>query len=226
MKSIAELEGRLGYHFRDETLINTALTHPSYGGDHAAAHYQRLEFLGDAVLELAVSRYLYLEKPDFPEGQLTRLRASLVREETLCEVARELGLGPCILLSAGEEKSGGRDKPSILSDVMEAVIAAVYLDGGAEAAFSLVQRALGKRLGEGAAFDALDYKTRLQEHTQQHGGSMPEYRLVSTDGPAHQPVFTVEVLLDGAVIGRGSGKSKRDAQQEAAREALASLAGP
>ena len=132
----------LDYRFRDARLLETALTHPSYGGDYHVPHYQRLEFLGDAVLELAVSRYLFSELPAVDEGKLTRIRAEIVREETLCQAARQLKLGSLIRLSVGEERSGGRDKPSILADVMEAVFAAVYLDGGIEEALRVIYRAL------------------------------------------------------------------------------------
>jgi len=213
------LQERLGYHFRDASLLLTALTHPSYGGDYHTEHYQRLEFLGDAVLELAVSRYLYLERPLLTEGQLSRLRSSLVREETLCEVARSYGIGPMMRLSVGEERGGGREKPSILADVMEAVIAAVYLDGGMEAAFALVLRALGDRLDDDDP-DALDAKTRLQEVLQADGGDAPVYELTGVEGPPHLPVFHMRVMAGDRVLGTGSGRSKRLAQQYAARAAL------
>jgi ribonuclease-3 len=219
---LGALEARLGYTFRDRSLLETALTHPSYGGDYHTEHYQRLEFLGDAVLELAVSRYLYLERPRLSEGQLSRLRSSLVREEALCEVARGFDLGALVRLSVGEERGGGRDKPSILADVMEAVIAAVYLDGGADEAFLLVRRALGERLDDDDP-DALDAKTRLQEVLQAGGGEAPVYELTGVDGPPHLPVFHMRVMLGDRELGRGSGSSKRQAQQYAARAALKKL---
>ena len=153
-----ELCEKLGYAFRNPKLLETALTHPSFGGDHHVPHYQRLEFLGDAVLELAVSDYLYRELPDVDEGKLTRIRAALVREETLCSAARRIGLGRFIRLSVGEERSGGRDKPSILSDVMEAVFAAVYLDGGFGCAVEVVSRVLGSELRPQSRGDHLDSK--------------------------------------------------------------------
>jgi len=222
MTGLNELQERLGYRFHDEALLLTALTHPSYGGDYHTEHYQRLEFLGDAVLELAVSRYLYLERPQLTEGQLSRLRSSLVREETLCEAARGYGLGALIRLSVGEERGGGRDKPSILADVMESVIAAVYLDGGMDEAFGLVVRALGDRLDDDDP-DALDAKTRLQEVLQAGGGEAPAYELTGVDGPPHLPVFHMRVLVGETELGRGSGPSKRQAQQYAARAALKNL---
>lgn len=219
-----ELMQKLGYRFRDEALLQMALTHPSYGAEHAVPNYQRLEFLGDAVLELCVSQYLYRELPDQPEGRLTRIRAALVREESLMLSAQAFGLGPMVLLSMGEEKSGGREKPSILSDVMEAIIAAVYLDGGIEAAFALVRRALGDRLSDpGNDEDPLDFKSRLQELVQQGGAPTPTYEMLESCGPAHLPSFSMRVMLGDGEIGRGSGTSKRAAQQEAARDALSRM---
>lgn len=213
------LQRALGYAFRDNGLMTTALTHPSYGSDHHAPHYQRLEFLGDAVLELSVSRILYFELPGVDEGRLTRLRAELVREETLYRIAQKLDLGRYIRLSVGEERSGGRDKPSILSDVTEALIAAVYLDGGFDAAFGLVSRLYDGMITPDALRDTLDAKTRLQEITQK-AGLMPAYEQVSMEGPPHAPVFTYRVLAGGEILGRGAGRSKQAAQQEAARAAL------
>lgn len=213
------LQRALGYAFRDNGLMTTALTHPSYGSDHHAPHYQRLEFLGDAVLELSISRILYFELPGVDEGRLTRLRAELVREETLYRIAQNLNLGRYIRLSVGEERSGGRDKPSILSDVTEALIAAVYLDGGFDAAFGLVSRLYEGMITPDALRDTLDAKTRLQEITQK-AGLMPAYEQVSMEGPPHAPVFTYQVLAGGEILGRGAGRSKQAAQQEAARAAL------
>lgn len=211
---------KLGYRFKDMKLLTIALTHPSYGSDHHTAHYQRLEFLGDAVLELAISRYLFEKMPQGSEGRMTRVRAALVREESLAEAARALEIGRLIRLSVGEERSGGREKNSILSDVMEAVIAAVYLDGGLEEATALVYRALGaqlKSVSEGS--DALDGKSRLQELLQRDG-RMPVYEFISMEGPAHAPTFSYRVLVDGVSRGEGSGNSKQAAQQQAARNAL------
>ena len=162
---------KLGYTFKDIKLLETALTHPSFGGDHHVPHYQRLEFLGDAVLELAISRYLFFEFPEVDEGKLTRIRAGLVREETLCRAARRLELGKFIRLSVGEDRSGGREKPSILCDVMEAVLAAVYLDGGFECAVDVIRRALADELHPQMLEDHLDAKSRLQEVL--HGRTAP-----------------------------------------------------
>lgn len=221
MKALGD---KLGYTFRDNKLLETALTHPSFGGDHHVPHYQRLEFLGDAVLELAISRHLFFEFPEVDEGKLTRIRAGLVREETLCRAARRLALGRHIRLSVGEDRSGGRDKPSILCDVMEAVFAAVYLDGGFDAACDVIRRALGDDLHPDMLEDHLDAKSRLQELLQRDG-DMPVYEFLSMDGPPHAPQFRYSVKLKGRVLGEGVGTSKQNAQQSAARDALDKLDG-
>ena len=213
------LEERLGHAFQNRKLLETALTHPSFGGDHHVPHYQRLEFLGDAVLELAVSRYLYFELPEVDEGKLTRIRAALVREESLNRAARRIGLGEFIRLSVGEERSGGREKPSILSDVMEAVLAAVYLDAGFDEAVRIIGMVLGEELRPEVLKDHLDAKSRLQELMQREG-RMPSYDYLSMEGPPHAPVFAYRVMDGDQELGRGSGTSKQNAQQAAARDAL------
>lgn len=217
--NMSVLEDRLGHRFRDRKLLETALTHPSFGGDHHVPHYQRLEFLGDAVLELAVSRYLYFELPEVDEGKLTRIRAALVREESLNRAARRIGLGEFIRLSVGEERSGGREKPSILSDVMEAVLAAVYLDAGFDEAVRIIGMVLGEELRPEVLKDHLDAKSRLQELMQREG-RMPSYDYLSMEGPPHAPVFSYRVMDGEQELGRGSGTSKQNAQQAAARDAL------
>ena len=209
----------LGYSFRNRELLVTALTHPSYGGDHHVPHYQRLEFLGDAVLELTMSEYLFEKLPEVDEGKLTRIRAAIVREETLARAAKRISLGRYIRLSVGEERTGGRAKASILSDVMEAIFAAVYLDGGFECAKRAILCAMKEELNPETLQDHLDAKSRLQE-TMQKDGAMPEYRYVSMEGPAHAPVFHYQVYLGDRLLGKGSGTSKQSAQQEAARDAL------
>ena len=215
------LEKRIGYRFNQKDLLETALTHPSYTGEHSAPHYQRLEFLGDAVLQLVVSEYLFSEFPDIPEGQLTARRSALVREETLCEAARAYDLSRYLRLSWGEDKSGGREKCSILADVMEAVIAAVYLDGGAECAFALVMRTLFAHKLE--ALDISDAKTRLQEWAQSQKLETPEYFLLSEIGPDHDKEFVMAVSLGGERLAKGKRKSKKQAQQRAAHNALSKL---
>ena len=217
--NIKDLEAKLNYRFKDPKLLETALTHPSFGGDHHVPHYQRLEFLGDAVLELAVSRYLFFELPEVDEGKLTRIRAYLVREETLCRAASRLGLGNFIRLSVGEERSGGRSKPSILCDVAEAVLAAVYLDGGFDAAVQIISMILKDELRPEVLKDHLDAKSRLQELMQRDGG-MPAYEFISVEGPPHAPVFSYRVMDGDRELGSGKGTSKQNAQQAAARDAL------
>lgn len=219
------LMNRLGYQFKDETLLLTALTHPSMNGERRLPNYQRLEFLGDAVLELAVSRYLFTHYPHVQEGKLTFARARLVREETLFAAAAQFDLGRFIRLAPGEEHTGGRKKPSIVSDVMEAVFAAVYLDGGYEAAERLILFALKDALSGDPFQNVTDFKSRLQMLTQKKGGPAPTYELVSSSGEAHRPTFTMRVLLNGDCLAEGSGSSKQAAQQQAAQIAYNKLKG-
>ena len=214
MKNLDSLQKALGYSFRDERLLRLALTHPSAG---LPEDNQRLEFLGDAVLQLCVSVALYGRHPADQEGSLTQLRQALVREETLAEAANRLEIGEYLRFDKGEAASGGGHKPSVLCDAMEAVLAAVYLDGGWEAAAALCARALNNFA---APPREKNWKSLLQEKTQQHGGCTPEYRIVSQDGPAPARVFTAEVLLRGVVAGSGTGGTKKQAEQEAARAAM------
>lgn len=217
--NIREIEAKLGYHFENPKLLETALTHPSFGGDHHVPHYQRLEFLGDAVLELAISRYLFFELPEVDEGKLTRIRAYIVREETLCRAAQRLGLDEQIRLSVGEERSGGRKKPSILCDVLESMLAAVYLDGGFDEAVRIIALALKEELRPEVLKDHLDAKSRLQELLQRDG-RMPKYEFVAMEGPPHAPTFSYRVMEGERELGAGQGTSKQNAQQAAARDAL------
>jgi len=220
MYGIAEA---LNYTFKDESLLITALTHPSYGSDHGVEHYQRLEFLGDAVLQMAITRHLFEKHPDVGEGRLTRARASIVCETSLAKAAEAIGVGAHIRLSVGEERSGGRKKPSILADAMEAVFGAVYLDGGAAAASRVVRRALAGQLSEVSIGERADAKSHLQILLQREQRSDPIYELIATQGPPHQPVFTVRITVDGMALGEGEGHTKQSAGQAAARAALASL---
>ena len=223
---MTELETRLGHRFKDASLLETALTHSSYANENAAAHCpcnERLEFLGDSVLGVTVADHLYRQYPDMPEGRMTRLRAELVCEQSLHRVARELDLGRCLRLGKGEEHNGGRERPSILSDAVEALIAAIYLDGGMEPAAAFIRSALLSELGavEPAAYT--DFKTALQEHVQRESGHTLSYELVDEQGPDHAKVFTVRVLIDGGDAGRGEGRTKKEAEQAAARNALEAL---
>lgn len=208
----------LGVRFANPELLTMATTHPSYALQHDVQGNQRLEFLGDAVLQLCVSRRLYELFPDLPEGQLSRRRAALVCEASLCEAARRFDLGEALMLDRGETLTGGRTKPSVLADTMEAVIAAVYLDGGIEAATALVDRVIVDYARQDMAHT--DAKTELQEHLQAQGKPAPEYQTVQEEGPAHARLFTVQVCISGAVAGEGQGASKKQAQQQAARRAL------
>ncbi len=217
-----ELERAIGYAFADASLLDLALTHPSYALSRRSPDNQRLEFLGDAVLELCVSRVLYRRFPSLREGQLTRRRAALVCEGSLARAARRFGLGAYLKLDRGEEIVGGRENPSILADAMEAVLAAVYLDGGMDAAQGLVDRMLGDyEPGEQVERDA---KSRLQEVLQGLGEDAPTYEIVAQDGPPHARVFTAVALrADGTRLGSGQGARKQRAEEAAAAMALRAL---
>jgi ribonuclease-3 len=225
---IRKIERRLGYRFRDPDLLVTALTHRSHAyerTDNERTNYERLEFLGDAMLGFLVSEWLYGDDGHAPEGVLTRRRQTVVRTSTLAETAREIGLAQAIRLGRGEERTGGREKPSLMADTFEAVLGAIYLDGGVRSARLFVRRHLGgaleaTRLSREASDD---YKTRLQETIQAKLRRTPRYRIVATTGPAHALLFRVEVLINGRVVGNGSGTNRKRAEQEAARDALRHL---
>ncbi|MFQ5523226.1 MAG: ribonuclease III [Acidimicrobiia bacterium] len=217
------LEERLGYVFSNPRLLRLALTHRSVSSeDPTRQDNERLEFLGDAVLQLVITDLLYRGWPELPEGHMAKVRASVVSRPTLAEVARELDLGDFLELAPGEEATGGREKDSILADSLEAVIGAVYLDGGIEAAGRLVLRFWEDRVGERAKKPGIkDYKTRLQEALAQ-SGRRPEY-VVEGSGPDHDRRFTAVASVDDRILGRGMGRSKKEAEQAAAREALKTL---
>ena len=221
------LEKKLGYTFRDPSLLRAALYHSSYANEHRAAGIrsnERLEFLGDAVLGFVTAEYLYAKHPDLPEGDLTRRRAALVCEESLHEVAQALDLGSCLQLGRGEEQGGGRHRPSILADAAESVFAAVYLDGGMDAARDLIYRVLlDKEREEQVEERRRDYKTELQELVQRKSGSTLNYRMVGSDGPDHAKVFEAAALLNGEEFSTGTGRSKKEAEQSAACAALEHL---
>lgn len=215
-----ELQAALGWTFTDPGHLEAALVHRSFCAEHLDIQSnERLEFLGDAVLGLAVTDFVYEQYPDLPEGELAKLRASVVNAEVLAEIAAELHIGPELSLGKGEDASGGRDKPSILADAMEAVIAAVYLDGGWEAAEAFVLRLLGERIREGAAGPGgHDFKTRLQELAARRYEQLPRYQ-VRAEGPDHSKHFFASVRIEGEVLGEGEGRSKKQAEQAAARVA-------
>ncbi len=223
---MTELETRLGHRFRDPSLLETALTHSSYANENKAAHCvcnERLEFLGDSVLGITVADYLYRHYGDMPEGRMTRLRAELVCEQSLYRAACRLGLGDHLRLGRGEEHNGGRTRPSILSDAMEAVIAALYLDAGMETASAFIRRCLLDELGPMEPAFTTDFKTALQELVQRQNGQILTYELVGEEGPDHAKTFSVQVRLNGEVLGRGAGRTKKEAEQAAAENALGAL---
>ena len=222
-----ELEKKLNYTFRNPALLSEALSHSSYANEHRSAHLnsnERLEFLGDSVLGFVTAEFLFAAHPDLPEGDLTRIRAALVCEQSLYEVARKLDLGRYLKLGRGEEAGGGRERTSILADATEAVFAAVYLDGGIQAASALIHRVLlSAEREEEVEERRRDYKPALQELVQRQADQVLTYRMVGEHGPDHAKIFSAEVLLNGKGIGSGSGHSKKEAEQAAARSALALL---
>lgn len=217
-----KLEEKIGYHFRDRDLLQTALTHSSYANEkHGEAQsYERLEFLGDSILGLVTAEFLYTHEPCLPEGRMTRLRAELVCEVSLHKTALELGLGRYMRLGRGEEHTGGRERPSILADMVEAIIAALYLDSGMEQARRFIMARILRDVEFGGGHRSADYKTQLQELVQRKSNQVISYRLTSESGPDHDKTFTFEVLINGEASGAGSGKTKKEAEQMAARKAL------
>lgn len=227
----AALEGALGYRFADRGLLEHALTHRSRAHEDASggvADNESLEFLGDAVLGLVIADLLFREFPEHDEGWKSKVKATLVSAPTLARLGEQLDLGTYLLLGRGEEKSGGRRKPSLLADTFEAVVAAIYLDGGLSAAAAFIEAGFRSALDgvrSRGASDAIaaDAKSALQEWLQARGRHLPEYRLVAEAGPDHRKVFTVEVRAGGEGIARGEGRSKKEAEQQAARRALDGL---
>ena len=220
------LEERIGYRFKNPGLLNNALTHSSYSNENrslAVPCNERLEFLGDAVVGFIVAGYLYGKFPNLPEGRMTRLRAELVCERGLNDVSQAIGLGEYLLLGHGESLNGGRERPSINADAVEALIAAIYLDGGLSAAEKFIRKFIIDVFEAGNSHPERDYKSELQELIQQKSGQVLEYRHVSESGPDHMKVFTVEVALNGSSVSRAEGRSKKDAEQHAAAAALEAL---
>ena len=222
---IKDLENAIGYQFRNITLLQNALAHSSYANERwhdSLMSNERLEFLGDSILGMVVAEYLYRNFPDRPEGELTRMRADMVCEQSLAAVANGFGLGAHMLLGHGEEQGGGRTRPSILADAVESVIAAAFLDGGMEAAAGIIQRFILTNVPVTKLHNK-DYKTGLQELVQQKKNQVLSYALVGESGPDHDKSFLVEVSLNGKVVGKGSGSSKKRAEQDAARSAMENL---
>lgn len=216
-----KLQEKINYQFKDISLLEHALTHSSYANEHSNEFLsnERLEFLGDAVLGITAAEYLFTNFPKVPEGELSKLRASLVCEQSLYSFAEEIELGEFLILGKGEANSGGKQRPSILADAFEAVIAAIYLDGGMESARKHILRFLSNALVQHKE-TFHDYKTELQEIVQKNKEEQVSYVLVGETGPDHDKRFEVEVHLNSNVIGKGIGRSKKLAEQEAAREAL------
>lgn len=222
---IKDLEIAIGYRFKNIQLLQNALTHSSYANErwhNSLLSNERLEFLGDSVLGMLVAEYLYRNFPNRPEGELTRMRADMVCEQTLAAAANRIGIGDHLLLGHGEEQGGGRKRNSILADAMESVIAACFLDGGMGAALKVVQQFILVEVPVTKLHNA-DYKTKLQELVQQKKNQVLTYRLTGQSGPDHDKQFDVEVSLNGQVIGTGSGSSKKRAEQMAARSAIEQL---
>ena len=215
----------LGFTFRDRELLRTALTHPSRSDSGTRyTHYERLEFLGDSVLGLLVTDHLFRAYPDLPEGRMTKVRSSFVSGTSLARLADKIGLSDAVIVGPGAESMREEHVPSLLADSFEAVLAAVYLDQGLEAARDFLFRVLTPEVIEEAIAEAHeDPKNLLQEHTQALDGRLPEYRIVVVDGPPHDRVFTAEVEVGGEVLGTGTGASKKDAQRRAAQRALDAL---
>ena len=229
-RDIRSLENTLGYTFKDSSLLTRALTHSSHSNESGLKNHhmycnERLEFLGDSVLSLITSNYLYSKFSDCPEGELTRMRAEVVCERALSGYANEIGLGNYLLLGVGEEKNNGRNRKSILADAFEALLAAIYLDAG-ESGMETVEKFLLpfiekeiENIGKSKGFSG-DPKSLLQQFVQQAEGDFLEYIVVDQSGPDHMKIFKVEARLNSNVIGRGQGRSKREAEQNAAKEAL------
>lgn len=218
---LEELQAKIGYNFKDVSLLKQALTHSSFSNEqkiNKLKNYERLEFLGDAVLELVSSEFLFKENPKLPEGELTKLRASMVCEPALAYCAKDIELGSYILLGKGEEATGGRQRDSITSDVMEAVIGAIFLDGGLEPAKNHILKFILSDLDNKKLF--YDSKTILQEMVQKEGGDVLHYELLSETGPDHDKTFSVVAKVGDKVVGRGAGRTKKAAEQNAAYQAI------
>ena len=222
---LKDLEAAIGYRFKNISLLQNALAHSSYANERwhsSLMSNERLEFLGDSILGMLVADHLYRNFPDRPEGELTRMRADMVCEHTLATVANKIDLGTHLLLGHGEERLGGRSRESILADAVESVIAACFLDGGLEAAAQFVQKYILVEVPV-SRLNNMDYKTALQELVQQKKNQVLTYTLVGQSGPDHDKQFDVEVSLNGAVVGCGSGRSKKRAEQMAAKSAIEKL---
>jgi len=223
---IKDFQIKIGITIENERLLKQAFTHSSYVNEHRRKPFEdneRLEFLGDAVLELTVSQFLYKKYPTMTEGELTKLRAAIVCEPSLVAFANELEFGKLILLGKGEEMTGGRERPALLADVFEAFIGALYLDQGIERVIEFLEKIVFPKINAGAFSHVMDFKSQLQELIQRDGTGMIEYRVLQEKGPAHNKEFISRVSLNGEELGIGTGKSKKEAEQHAAQMALSVL---
>ncbi|MFS0656053.1 ribonuclease III [Bacillus sp. 179-C3.3 HS] len=226
LEQFREFQQRISVHFKNEKLLYQAFTHSSYVNEHRKKPYEdneRLEFLGDAVLELTISQFLFAKYPAMSEGDLTKLRAAIVCEPSLVSLAHELSFGDLVLLGKGEEMTGGRKRPALLADVFEAFIGALYLDQGLAPVETFLEAFVYPKINDGAFSHVMDFKSQLQEFVQRDGKGVLEYRILHEKGPAHNREFEANVSLRGEVLGVGNGRSKKEAEQHAAQEALAKL---
>ncbi|PWW27408.1 RNAse III [Cytobacillus oceanisediminis] len=222
-KQFKDFQAKLGIQFENEKLLKQAFTHSSYVNEHRRKPYEdneRLEFLGDAVLELTVSKFLYLKYPMMSEGELTKLRAAVVCEPSLVSFAHELFFGDLVLLGKGEEMTGGRARPALLADVFEAFVGALYLDKGLDTVVGFLEKVVFPKIDSGAFSHVMDFKSQLQELVQRDGAGSIEYKILQEKGPAHNREFVSTVSLNGRELGTGTGRSKKEAEQHAAQMAL------
>jgi ribonuclease-3 len=222
-KQFKDFQAKIGIQFENEKLLKQAFTHSSYVNEHRRKPYEdneRLEFLGDAVLELTVSKFLYLKYPMMSEGELTKLRAAVVCEPSLVSFAHELSFGDLVLLGKGEEMTGGRARPALLADVFEAFVGALYLDKGLDTVVGFLEKVVFPKIDSGAFSHVMDFKSQLQELVQRDGAGSIEYKILQEKGPAHNREFVSTVSLNGRELGTGTGRSKKEAEQHAAQMAL------
>ncbi|PAE21358.1 ribonuclease III [Bacillus sp. 7504-2] len=225
-RQFKDFQDKIGVHFTNVKLLIQAFTHSSYVNEHRKKPYddnERLEFLGDAVLELTVSQFLYNKYPTMSEGELTKLRAAVVCEPSLVSFANELTFGEYVLLGKGEEMTGGRTRPALLADVFEAFIGALFLDKGIDAVVQFLEKVVFPKIDAGAFSHVMDFKSQLQEHVQRDGSGLIEYKVLQEKGPAHNREFISQVSLNGEEVGVGTGRSKKEAEQHAAQMALEKL---
>ncbi|WP_400247165.1 ribonuclease III [Niallia sp. JL1B1071] len=225
-KKMKELQDKIGIHFTDEKLLKQAFTHSSYVNEHRRKPHEdneRLEFLGDAVLELTVSKFLFKKFPMMSEGELTKLRAAIVCEPSLVSFANELSFGNYVLLGKGEEMTGGRTRPALLADVFEAFIGALYLDQGLDSVVAFLEEVIFPKINNGAFSHVMDYKSQLQEYVQRDAVGTIEYKILLEKGPAHNREFISQVFLNNRELGTGMGRSKKEAEQQAAQKSLLML---